>query len=100
MKTSPTSPTTQKPNMKPDSTSTQQKVERLRVFVSHCVDDRKFVFEVCDLLVPYLGRENLFLFEKRPSLSMPFLQEIDAELENAQVIVIFVGKRFDKYMDY
>ena len=72
----------------------------LRIFISHCVDDKKFVFEVCDLLAPFLGRETMYLFEKRPSLSGPFLAEIDKELQRANLILIFVGKRFDRYMDY
>lgn len=86
--------------MPSESVRDQEVVDTLRVFVSHCVDDKKFVFEVCDLLVAYLGKESLFLFEARPSLSGSFLQEINAELENAHVILIFVGKRFDKYMAY
>ncbi len=86
--------------MSTDTTPSQQTAERLAVFVSHCLDDKEFVFKVCDLLAPYLGRENMFLFEKRPSLSGPFLQEIDKELELAQVVLIFAGQRFDEYMSY
>jgi 6-phosphofructokinase len=72
----------------------------LRVFVSHCVDDKKFVFEVCDLLNPYLGPESMFLFEEWPALDEPFMRKIDAELVRAHVVLMFVGNRFDKYMDY
>jgi 6-phosphofructokinase len=72
----------------------------LKIFVSHCVDDKKFVFEVCDLLSPYLSRKSMFLFEKRPSLEGHFLKRIDAELDQSQLILIFVGKRFDDYMKY
>lgn len=69
------------------------------VFVSHCIDDKEFVFEVCDLLVPYLGA-NMFRFEKRPSLQESFLPALDKELEQADVILVFVGKRYDDYMKY
>ncbi|MBN2573026.1 MAG: 6-phosphofructokinase [Deltaproteobacteria bacterium] len=72
----------------------------LSVFVSHCIDDKKFVFEVCDLLTPYLSRKQMFLFEQRPTLEGHFLARIDKELKKAQLVLIFVGKRFDDYMKY
>lgn len=73
---------------------------RLRIFVSHCIDDKKFVFEVCDHLAPYLGRENMYLFEERPVLGGQFLPQIESELSRAHLILIFVGKRCDQYMQY
>ncbi len=42
----------------------------------------------------------MFLFEQRPSLEGPFLAKIDAELTRSNLILIFVGARFDKYMAY
>lgn len=80
---------------KPARSSTE-----LKIFVSHCTDDKKFVFEVCDLLSPYLPRKSMFLFEERPSLEGPFLKKIDEELHRSQLVLIFVGKRFDDYMKY
>jgi 6-phosphofructokinase len=81
-------------------TRQRSKHNTLRVFISHCIDDKKFVFEVCDHLSPYLGADNFFLFEKRPSLEKPFLTIIDRELSRSTLILIFVGKRVDDYMSY
>lgn len=81
-------------------TKTPRNHTDLNIFVSHCVDDKKFVFDVCDLLSPYLPRDSMFLFEERPSLEGPFMKKIDAELARSQLILIFVGKRFDDYMKY
>lgn len=73
---------------------------RPKVFISHCVDDMKFVFDVYDLLIPYLGRESMYLFEKRPSLDKPFLRQVDEAMAESELILIFVGKRFDAIMEY
>jgi 6-phosphofructokinase len=64
------------------------------------VDDKKFVFEVSDLLAPYLGRDSMFMFEKRPSLDGPFLDKIKRELVRSNLVLIFVGKRFDEYISF
>ncbi|MFA5262259.1 MAG: 6-phosphofructokinase [Opitutaceae bacterium] len=74
--------------------------KNLRVFVSHCVDDKKFVFEVCDLLSPYLHRDSMFLFEERPTLDGTFPPTIEAELKRAKLVLFFVGRRFDDWMKY
>src|SRR5436190_21772372 len=90
-------------NMKPGKANMGKSLRhpvKPAVFVSHCVDDKKFVFEVCDLLSPYLSRESMFLFEKRPTLDEHFLSTIDKELTQSDIILIFVGKRFDEYMQY
>src|SRR6185369_1249013 len=92
--------------MKSTNKSAQAKGSRqagnhdLRIFVSHCVDDKKFVFEVCDLLGPYVGRDSMFLFEERRKPQHDFLTTIHEELTRATLVLIFVGKRFDSYMEH
>ena len=70
---------------------------RPRFFISYCIDDKKFVFETCNILETYLCRENMFLFEEHPSPTDSFLKEIQKEVDAADAVIFFVGERFDKY---
>jgi 6-phosphofructokinase len=66
-------------------------------FVSYCVDDKKFVFETCNMLEPYLGRENIFFFEDHPNLKTSFLPHIKTKIEETDFVLFFIGKRFGPY---
>lgn len=66
-------------------------------FVSYCVNDKKFVYEVCRLLEPYLNREKMFLFEKSRTLATDFLERMKHEMEIADCAIVFVGNRFSAY---
>jgi 6-phosphofructokinase len=73
---------------------------KTEVFVSHCLDDKKFVFEVCDFLDPYLRRSSMYLFEQRPALHAPFHVQVKRAMEEADVILIFTGRRFGENMSF
>lgn len=70
-------------------------------FISYCVDDKKFVYDVCRVLEPFLDpdhRDTMFLFEKnRPNLEGDFLETIMSEVKRANCVIVFVGKRFSEY---
>jgi 6-phosphofructokinase len=66
-------------------------------FISYCVDDKKFVYEVCRVLEPYLDRERMFLFEKSKTLETDFLKRMKREMKAADCAIVFVGSRFGDY---
>jgi len=68
-----------------------------KFFISHCIDDKKFVFETCNILASYIKRENMYLFEEHPAIDKSFLKQIDAEVDAADCVLFFVGKRFGDY---
>jgi 6-phosphofructokinase len=70
-----------------------------KVFVSYCVDDKKFVYEVRDLLIPYLGHECMYLFEDRPQIAS-IAKTMMTEVRSSHYVIVFVGKRFDQYMQF
>lgn len=70
----------------------------IKTFVSHCVDDKAFVFEVCDLLAPYLERAKMFCFEEHPSVTGDPRDRMMKEASKADLALIFVGARYDKWM--
>lgn len=47
-------------------TLNEAKNESPKFFISYCIDDKKLVFETCNILALYFGRNNMYLFEERP----------------------------------
>lgn len=70
-----------------------------RFFVSYCVDDKRFVIDTCNVLRAYLGTDSMFLFEEHPDMGESFLKNIKDELNNADFVIFFVGRRFNSYQD-
>lgn len=66
-------------------------------FISYCVDDQRFVDDVCHHLEHYLGSDNMFLFKNRPSLAEDFLVTIKREANRADCMIVFVGSEFRSY---
>lgn len=66
-------------------------------FISYCVDDQRFVDDVCHHLEHYLGSDNMFLFKNRPRLEEDFLVTIKREANRADCMIAFIGSRFSPY---
>lgn len=83
----------------PASASSASDKPRPRFFISYCIDDKRFVREVCNLLRPYIGQDNMFLFEDHPDAGCDFRDQIDAELARSNCLIVFQGRRFGPYQD-
>jgi 6-phosphofructokinase len=66
-------------------------------FISYCVDDQRFVDDVCHHLEYFLGSDNMFLFKNKTRLEEDFLVTIDREAKRADCMIAFIGRRFDAY---
>ena len=73
------------------------KANRPRFFISYCIDDKKFVFETCNILASYFGRENMYVFEEHPTPNDSFLRVIQKEVDASHGVFFFVGERFGQY---
>lgn len=70
---------------------------RPRFFISYCIDDKKFVYETCNLLASYFGHDYMFLFEESPCPTESFLKEIQSQVDTSDGVIFFVGNRFGEY---
>ena len=74
--------------------------DRPRFFISYCIDDKKFVREVCNLLAPYIGHENMYLFEDHCDAGRHFLGPIDQAMSGVDCVIVFEGNRFGFYQQH
>ena len=83
-----------------NNNNTTPQVKRYpKFFISYCVDDKKVVYEVCNLLSPYMLHENMFCFEDHPSVQQGFLENIKQKIKSIDFMLVFVGQRFGRYQE-
>jgi 6-phosphofructokinase len=62
-----------------------------RVFISYCVEDKKFVYDVCRVLELFIPT-NLYRFEEAPAVHGDFHDQMVREVKHCHAFIAFIGK--------